>query len=514
MEKKEDNLKIEQGLKLLAKSSIIVFVGVFLSKLLAYAYRVIIARQFGPEIYGLFSLATMIVSWFIAVSSLGLAEGIVRYISLYRGEKNLEKIKHIQNFSVKLSFFLGILAGVLLFLSANFISIRIFNNSDLIIFLKLLSIIIPIALLSKIYLSTIRAFEQISAYSFILNILQNTLLLLSLILFIFLGLNKSNTIILSYSSGFLIALIASYLFCKYKLLEIFGKYYLKRNIKKEITFDILSYSWPLMFLSMLVSIFYWVDSFCIGYFKGVESVGFYNAATPIVALLSLAPDLFMQLFFPLITKEYSKKNSVIIKELSKQISKWIFIINLPLFLIIFIFPGAIINILFGQKYLVAEKALRILVVGGFLTTFTPLSTNLLSMTGRSKLILSNFAIMTAINVILNIIFIPKYGITGAAFATAVSWVVLSVIYLLETRYFINFIPVKKVIVKIFIVSLIPAILVFYMRQFVQISFYTLALLGLTFFLVYMLLIFITGCLDENDWMIIKAIKLKLLKKPR
>ena len=56
------------------------------------------------------------------------------------------------------------------------------------------------------------------------------------------------------------------------------------------------------------SVFYWTDSLVIGFFKTTVEVGIYNAAIPLAALLTLAPELFIQLLFPIITKEYAKKN--------------------------------------------------------------------------------------------------------------------------------------------------------------------------------------------------------------
>ena len=97
---KDNKQEIDNKLKLIMKSSIIVFIGLFLSKIFIFGYRVLIARYFGAEIYGLFSLALMVVGWFIAFSSLGLNQGVLRYVSFYRGKKDLNKIRFIINFSL------------------------------------------------------------------------------------------------------------------------------------------------------------------------------------------------------------------------------------------------------------------------------------------------------------------------------------------------------------------------------------------------------------------------------
>ena len=61
----DNETEINSGLKLIAKSSAIMFIGIFLSKVLTYLYRIIIARNYSPEIYGLFSLSIMIAGWFV-----------------------------------------------------------------------------------------------------------------------------------------------------------------------------------------------------------------------------------------------------------------------------------------------------------------------------------------------------------------------------------------------------------------------------------------------------------------
>ena len=82
---------VNKNLSLLAKSSVIVFGGLFLSKVFTYLYRIIIARYYGPEVYGVFALAVMIVTLFVAFSSMGFGNGLIRFISFYRSKKILEE---------------------------------------------------------------------------------------------------------------------------------------------------------------------------------------------------------------------------------------------------------------------------------------------------------------------------------------------------------------------------------------------------------------------------------------
>ncbi len=505
MNEKEEPMELDRGLELLAKSSVIVFVGLLLSKILFYIYRFVIARSFGPEIYGVFSLAIAIFTIFTIFPLLGFDRGILRFVSFYQGGKDNRKIRYLFSFSKRFLLSSSILTAIILFLLADAISLKIFHNPGLIFFLKVFSFVIPLYVFSTFYLSIIRASEKIFWYSFILNILQNVLKLFSLVILIYLGFGL-NSISYSYLLGILGMFLVSYFFCRISFPTIFEKSNLKEKNKLDLRKSFLEYSWPLMFFGVINILFFWVNSLLIGYFKGTYDVGLYNAAVPLAALLAFFPELFIQLFFPLINKEYSRKNILFIKELSKQLGKWIFLINLPLFIIIFFFPGAIINILFGKEYIVAANVLRILVVGEFVACLMVyICDNLMSMKGRSKLILMNIVFAVIFCSLLSIFLIPKYGIIGAAISVAITQILLSIIFLIETNYYLSIIPVKRKMLKIFFVSLIPMILLFYSRRIIPINTLSIILLGFLFLSLYLLLILTTKCLDKNDFEVLKSI---------
>jgi len=505
------NKKLDDSLKLLAKTSFVVFIGLMLSKLLMYAYKIIIARSFGPEIYGIFTLAIMVVGWFTSFATLGLTQGILRFIPLYRGKSEFNKIKYITHFSLLVISITSIIAGVILFFSAELIAINFFNNESLILFLKYFSILVPAYTLSTFLVFVIRAFEKISLFSFLTNIFQNVVKLGALILFIFLGL-KVHAVIFSYMLGIFALLLVAQLVCKYKISKTFLLSFLSEDKKIKIRKELFVYSWPLMFLTFIFSIFLWIDSFVIGYFLGASAVGIYNAAVPIAFLLHLAPEIFMQLFFPLITKEYSKKNYDLIKNLSKQVGKWIFTLNLPFLLLFLTFPGAIISIIFGNQYIGAENVLRFLSIGIFFTGIFRISNDLISMKGKSKLILINIVVASVVNIILNIIMVPKYGINGAAFSTMFSYLILSTMQLLESKRLLSIIPLKREIIKIFFISIGSLILLFCVKGFLPNTFLSILFQGSFFILVYILFILISKSFDENDWMILRLTKHKIFSR--
>ncbi|MDP2628706.1 MAG: flippase [Nanoarchaeota archaeon] len=505
----EQEREINTELKLLAKSSVIVFIGLLLSKIFTYVYRIIIARVYGPEIYGLFSLAIMVLGLFVAVFSLGLSEGLTRFIPWYRGKKQEKRIRYVFKISSIVTILSGIIAASILFLLSDAIATKIFHDANLIIFLKIFAFLIPIYMIANIFLSVLQSFEEITWNSFILNILQNVVKVFALVLFIFLGF-ETNAVIFSFFLGILSMLIVSYIVCIRITPIIFRKFILDEKEKVKIREDFFSYSWPLLFAGIISTLLFWIDSFSIGYFKTAVEVGLYNAAVPIILLIRFAPEIFLKLFFPMITRELSKGRKKVVNELSKQVSKWIFAINLPLFLLIIIFPEQIISILFGSEYLAAANSVRILSIGAFAISSVFISNNILYTLGKSKILLVNLMSLSILNIILNALLVPRYGINGAAFATTISNIILATLFFFQAKHYTSIIPFKKKMIRITLVSIIPVLVIIFLKTKIPGTILNFFLLGTFLVLSYGVLIFFTNCLDKNDFMILKSFKRKLV----
>ena len=507
MKKLAEKKEIEKDLKLLAKSSVIVFIGLFLSKVFTYVYRIIIAREFGPETYGFFTIAVMITGWFIAFSNIGLNQGLVRYVAIFRIKNQKSKISYLFKVSLIFTAITSIAAGILLFLLAPFISLNLFHNSDLIIFLKFFSLIISLTVISEIYLSVVLAYEYIGWYTFIYKVLLSFLRVLIIAGLVYLGL-KTNAIFLSYTLSLLLILIFSFYLCKNKFSFLFDKR-LPKSQAKALFRKLFYYSWPLLFYAILWNTFHWTDSFFIGYFKNAYEVGIYNAAVPIAFLLTMTSSLFMQLFFPMINREYSLGNKETVKQLSQQVGKWIFALNIPLTILFILYPQFFLNLLFGPDYLSAANSLRFLAVGTLFFSLFDVSNKLITMGGRSKVVLSDILVVFVGNITLDILLIPRYGIEGAAFATMISLILLSLIFAVQSFIFYSILPIRRKIINISIATGISTVILIYLTtKFPSGILYTLTLFTL-FFILYLISILLLQGFDKNDKMIFKIVLRKL-----
>ncbi len=503
----KDEEKIDENLTLLAKSSIIVFIGIFLSKLFTYLYKIVVGRYYGPDEYGVFSIALVVLGVFTAVASVGLSDGLNRFLPIFILKKEEKKINYLLFFTNKIFLFTSLFSAILLFSLSNVISVNIFHDSAISIYLKIFALAIPFQVYSYIYYSVIRSYEKISAYSFGTNILQNVAKFIFILLFIYLGASVYNSISYSYVLGIFILAVFGFYYCKHFLhTKFLEKGTLLPKEKIVLSKEVFSYSWPILLFSVIGSVILWIDTFSIGILKDSYWVGIYNAAVPIAFLLFIFTEIFMQLFFPIITKELSNKNYFVSSELSKQVLKWIFIINLPALFLIILFPGVLINFFWGEEYLAASNSLIFLSIGYFFFSLATVSNNMISSLGKSKTILNNLIVICILNLALNFLLIPRFGIEGAALATMICFIIWSMIIFTELYLFSRILPFRRKLLNVFLSASIPLGGLYFLKEYLNFGVLGLMLFAFIYGIIYLLMLILTKSLDKNDLSIIKKFK--------
>ena len=158
----------DESLRKIAKGGFIVLLGLVISKLLGYAYRVIVARM-GAEQYGLISIGIALLGIATTLSVLGLNQGVLRYVSFYKGKEEFSKIKEILVSSFNLIFPLSLVLAVLLFVFSRWLSVNVFNNEELSLVIKIIAIALPFNSIREVLFNTFKAFQKVQ-YRFIQKI--------------------------------------------------------------------------------------------------------------------------------------------------------------------------------------------------------------------------------------------------------------------------------------------------------------------------------------------------------
>ena len=492
-------------IKKIAKGAALVLTSMIIGKLFSYLYIILVANKLGSHDYGVLSLGFAIFSLASAFSLLGLDEGIIRFVSFFKGKNDLSSLKGTILISLKTVLNTSIFFSILLIVFSDFISNTIFNEFELTKVLFFLALALPFSAIAQLFLASFRAFQKPKFEVLIKELIEKFFRLIISALLISLS-YKLFGAILGYSLAIFIMFCSAFIIFNKKIFNLFNKNIESKENKKEL----LGYSLPLLLKNLLWFTIGWINILMLGYFKTTSDVGIYNVALPTSTLLMTPTFSIMYLFLPIISELYSKNNLNEINNVYKKISKYIFMINIPIFLIISLLSKEIVFVLFGNEYLKAVVPLVILSFGYLAFSLSDISINTLSVLKKTKIIFAITLLFSLLNAILNYLLIPKYNLIGASIATSSSLLIGSILMIVISYYYTKLHPFAFNYKKLIISLLIPLIIVIIIKKFIILS----ALINLIIFtplilLVYIISLFTLKVFEEDDIEFLKEIKNKI-----
>jgi len=289
---------------------------------------------------------------------------------------------------------------------------------------------------------------------------------------------------------------------KMKILRF--RFYLDLALGKEL----IAFSIPLLFTGILGFVMTWADTLMLGYYKGSEAVGLYNSASPIAKLLPIFLSSASFLYVPLASGFYARRKLGEMGRVYQILTKWVFLLTLPLFALMFLFPEAVIVFFFGKKYVPAAPSLQILAIGFMFHTLLGLNGWSLIIAGESRFISLSTFIASVLNVILNALLIPGYGMVGAATATSVSYLVSNLLNSIRLYQKTKIHPFSQNYVKPLIISFILLVMIKVLHLNVPNIWYAVPVL-VAFLAVYSLLVLLSRSVDREDIDLLLAIERKM-----
>jgi len=204
------------------------------------------------------------------------------------------------------------------------------------------------------------------------------------------------------------------------------------------------------------------------------------------------------IFAPKISLLHSHNNFQKIRELFTVATRWGVMLCIPFAIMAFVFAEKIL-ILFGEDYTTGTTVFRILVISQFLNVATGGLGWLLIMTGQTykNLVVSLFSILT--NIVSILIFVPSYGILGAAVSSLLAIMVINGITLIIVSKTLNMQPFNSLYWKLTLCGSATALMMWFYINYVASSSILLQILsGLVIvFPIYILLTWIWA-LSETD----------------
>jgi len=394
----------------IAKNTFWLAVAQGVTKFLKLILIIYVARILGAAEYGKFTFALSFVSLFVVFCDLGLGPIITREFSREKGKK--EDFSAILSLKIILSF--GAL--LLMFLSSFFIT----SNSDIRSIIWILAVFAIIDNFPQIIYALSRARQKMQ-YESLARIFQ-VLAITAAGFFVILRFPSVKSLSFAYlfagvGSLFVVLLVFHFKFFPLRII-------LKPSIWKKF----LAMSWPIALAGIFSTIYGQIDLVMLGHWGQITQAGWYGASYRIIGIVLIPGVLISQSFFPVLSTFFKGSKEKLQKGFDKFMEVMIFL-SVPLAVGGVALAPKIIDWIYDPSYLPAVWAFQILLVMVVITYLLyPLSSILIAANQQKKAFWITL-IGAIVNIILNLILIPKFSLYGAAWATLITYVILLLLVL-------------------------------------------------------------------------------------
>jgi O-antigen/teichoic acid export membrane protein len=367
-----------------------------------FCITVLIARYLGSTGFGYYSFVLAFVGLFQLIAESGLGTILIREIAVDR--KNLPSLL---GSSKSLIWILSIAVLALILLTASFISME-----DTV---RKATFIMGAAVLATVhamgYNSVFRAMEEFE-YNAIGFVLHKVILL------------TLTVIVIKFRLG-LVEIALSYLVSNVTLWFFYYLVVRRRYLRPKMSVNInqwkrlISEAAPIGIASILRKISWQVDILILSAMGTAASVGLFSAPYKIIHAFNMISGTLAIPLFPFFSRLAKVSTEDVFHACEKNL-KFLFIISIPLTVILTALSYPIVSMVYGEKFLNSHSALQIL---GFVLLFLFPSSQFLyifSALGKQKLYTVSSFLSLILNIVLDLILIPKLDFIGACIGTLVA----------------------------------------------------------------------------------------------
>lgn len=406
------------GFKKYFKNSSWMFFARIIGLVVSFLVTTYVVKYLGPENYGQLSYAVSVTSIFGIFVSLGIDQVLFREI-----------IEHPQDRHTYIgtAFGLKFVSGLVVMLITITTAWLSSGNS------------LSFWLISLISFSYLFSCWNVIAYEFQADVKSKYPAIASI--YVALILNAAKVAVVFFNKG--VIYLAVVLACETLLNAIFYiayhfKYYKSLRLWKinvDVAKKLFSDSWPLLFSSAFAIIYTRIDQVMIKHLINTTSVGLYDAAARLSEAWYFIPALIVSSLFPAIINARKSSEKEYFKRL-RSLVYFLVVISILVALPITLFAKEIIFLIYGTKFAGSISILQIYIWAGIGTSLAYVTQNFLLAEKNQKAIFLSSSSAMVVNVVLNIILIPRMGMVGAALATLISYFFssFSLLFFKNTRH--------------------------------------------------------------------------------
>jgi len=401
---------------------------------LIFGLNIVVARTLGAHQAGLFFLALTVITIAGVLGRLGLDSAVVRFVASAAVSGRWDRVKGVARYAILVTLGASLTLAAAVALSAGWMAESVFRKPTLTAPLMWMSLaIVPFAL-HQLGAQLLKGLKRIFFSQIALAILPAAAIPAVLLLGNRFGTSGAAA---GYAAAAGFAVLITLLLWRVALHGRSGRAVLEQRS------ELMDAARPLFALAALNLVMSWSASFLVGVWRPASDVALYNVAHRTAFLTTLMLTSVNSIAAPKFAELYHTRNLEALGATARDSARMMVVLALPVLLAFVVFPGFVMG-LFGPEFEVGASVLVILALGQFVNVSTGSVGFVLIMTGRERMARNNAAVAASVNIVLQVLLIPRLGAVGAAIATAVSVALLNLTaaYLVHRSLGIWTLPVR------------------------------------------------------------------------
>ena len=194
---------------------------------------------------------------------------------------------------------------------------------------------------------------------------------------------------------------------------------LRPRYEPPLWWELLRKGLPYAYAGAMITLVFDVDAVLLEAMRGATEVGFYRAPVQVLGGLTLIPRVIGYAFIPTMAALHASAPETV-SELYRRGSKYLLVAGLPIAAFGVLESPRFVEMLFGPAYAPSAAAARYLLPAAVLMFLSNFGETTLACINRWRTIVVVSTITLAVNVGLNLLWIPAYGFVGSSWATLVT----------------------------------------------------------------------------------------------
>jgi len=392
---------------------------------------ILLTRLFGKVPLGTFMIAYNFIEIVGALGTSGFVDGGILYASRHaHREEDRQRLHAVIRSLLGLTLGTGLFLLAFVLLGAPFLVNHFYPDyPGLTPALQVLAFTLPFESLTRIAVSLPKAHLKMGPEVLVLNIIAPGITMALAVLFYLLGW-KAVGISASFAITYVITLLIAVRYVQ-RMLDL--RSLLRKPEKPEPIGPILAFVIPQNLNQALNRFISSMDVVMLGAMgAGPGDVAFYGLGAQIVRNVRQVKLVFSGSYNPVVARYHHEGRLTELNDTLALVSRWSIALGMPALFAASFFRRELLQ-LFDPRFTQDPVFMLFLLVNPFLSCAFGMAGNVLVMAGYSRWNLFNSLLIGALNFMFNLVMIPRFGLLGAAAATALAGIIVSTLQVIEAK---------------------------------------------------------------------------------